>query len=74
MLALLWAVVVVLVLYVQKAQQDLAPFDPYAILELSNDATEQEVKTSYRKLALKYHPDKVIPFAFCMCVLHFKEC
>lgn len=29
----------------------------YQILELTADATEQEIKTAYRKLARKYHPD-----------------
>lgn len=32
--------------------------DYYEVLGLSNDASEQEIKSSYRKLALKYHPDK----------------
>ena len=30
----------------------------YDILEVSESATDAEVKKSYRKLALKYHPDK----------------
>ena len=30
----------------------------YKILNLSNDATLQEIKRSYKKLILKYHPDK----------------
>ena len=30
----------------------------YEILELEKDATEQEIKKSFRKLARKYHPDK----------------
>jgi DnaJ-class molecular chaperone with C-terminal Zn finger domain len=30
----------------------------YQILELSKTATEDDIKKSYRKLALKYHPDK----------------
>ena len=30
----------------------------YKILEVSRDASEDEIKKSYRKLALKYHPDK----------------
>jgi molecular chaperone DnaJ len=30
----------------------------YKILEVSRDASEDEIKRSYRKLALKYHPDK----------------
>ena len=30
----------------------------YEILEVDSDATETEIKRSYRKLALKWHPDK----------------
>ena len=32
--------------------------DFYQILEVSKDATEEEIKSVYRKLAIKYHPDK----------------
>ena len=33
--------------------------DCYKILEVSPDATDDEVKKAYRKAAMKYHPDKV---------------
>ena len=42
----------------------LAQFRPsndsnYKILEITPDATDEEVKKAYRKMAVKYHPDKV---------------
>lgn len=32
--------------------------DYYEILDLTNKASEDDIKSSYRKLALKYHPDR----------------
>ena len=32
-------------------------YDPYKVLGVSPDATDDEVKTAYRKLSRKYHPD-----------------
>lgn len=32
--------------------------DYYSILLIDNNATNEEIKTSYKKLALKYHPDR----------------
>lgn len=33
--------------------------DAYKVLEISPDATDQEVRAAYRRLALKHHPDRV---------------
>ena len=32
--------------------------DYYAILGISRNATDEDLKRSYKKLAIKFHPDK----------------
>ena len=33
--------------------------NPYELLDLSTDATDRDIRTAYRKLSLKVHPDRV---------------
>jgi DnaJ like chaperone protein len=33
--------------------------EAYKVLEVSPNATDQEVRAAYRQLALKHHPDRV---------------
>lgn len=58
-----WAAVSVLVKIISKnvalGEGSNSIFDPYELLDVSMMATEREVKSAYRKLSLKFHPDKL---------------
>uniref|UniRef100_A0A1J3JB35 Chaperone protein dnaJ 15 n=1 Tax=Noccaea caerulescens TaxID=107243 RepID=A0A1J3JB35_NOCCA len=43
---------------VQGSSSPATRRDPYEVLSVTRDANDQEIKSAYRKLALKYHPDK----------------
>lgn len=48
-----------MLMHVSQLQgEKLATFNPYEILELEEKATVDQIKKSYRRLSLKYHPDK----------------
>lgn len=41
-----------------KEKKDIRRFDPYDIMGIPLNATDDEIKVAYRKLAREWHPDK----------------
>ncbi|KAK9384873.1 hypothetical protein V1515DRAFT_307510 [Lipomyces mesembrius] len=60
-IALGWIILIVVAYFIhsQETPEDLKRFDPYEILGIPYSATDREIKSTYRKLSLKFHPDKI---------------
>lgn len=43
-----------------RATDGDGPNDPYDVLQIPRGASQEEIKTAYKHLAGKYHPDKVL--------------
>ncbi|GAA6014793.1 hypothetical protein JCM10207_002182 [Rhodosporidiobolus poonsookiae] len=60
LLAVGWVAFAVVVHQASQIQGEGAQFDPFAILGVSSSSTEKQIKKHYRKLSLKFHPDKLV--------------
>jgi len=57
-LLLLWVLFLFMLLQIPSfSSENLASFDPYAILKLDKTATAAQIKKAYRAQSLLYHPD-----------------
>ncbi|ORY81478.1 Sec63 Brl domain-domain-containing protein [Protomyces lactucae-debilis] len=58
-LAVGWAFIAYLGYGISQKQQAAISWDPYAILGISESATEKEIKKHFKRMSIKFHPDKV---------------
>lgn len=54
-----WAIVVFLGYKTATTKRESKFWNPYEILGVSESATEKEIKKHYKRLTIKFHPDKV---------------
>eukprot|EP00794_Sanderia_malayensis_P000374 gene374-1007_t len=57
-LVVFWSLLIAGVVKVSKFEKEYAEYNPYDVLEIDRGATTAEIKKQYRKLSLKFHPDK----------------
>ncbi len=57
-----WAVIAGMLYLIFTTQRSVTKiWNPYDILGISESATEKEIKSHYKKLGRKFHPDKIKP-------------
>ncbi|KAF7930793.1 uncharacterized protein EAE98_001905 [Botrytis deweyae] len=57
-----WAIVALMAYQFQVTARTVAKiWNPYDILDIKESATEKEIKSHYKRLSLKFHPDKIRP-------------
>jgi translocation protein SEC63 len=56
-LVIVWTLLFIL-LTSYSSGGDIKQFDPYEILNVDHDSTSSQIRSAFRKLSLKYHPDK----------------
>nr|XP_058967109.1 translocation protein SEC63 homolog [Pocillopora verrucosa] len=57
-IAVLWALFFIGAYKVSQFEREFAEYDPYAVLELDRGASTADIRRQYRRLSMKFHPDK----------------
>jgi translocation protein SEC63 len=55
---LAWLVFIILVYRVSLIETEHKDYDPFAVLNIDQDASVSEIKRTYRELSKKHHPDR----------------
>mmetsp|Transcript_200 Transcript_200/g.531 ORF Transcript_200/g.531 Transcript_200/m.531 type:complete len:749 (-) Transcript_200:243-2489(-) len=55
---LLWICLILIIIKLPGSGESFQTFHPFNILEIEVGASDREIKKAYRKLSLKFHPDK----------------
>ncbi|GAA5882212.1 hypothetical protein JCM16303_002283 [Sporobolomyces ruberrimus] len=55
-----WVAFAVVVQRASRIEGEAAMFDPFAILGVSSGSTEKQIKKHYKRMSLKFHPDKLV--------------
>ncbi|KAH6897168.1 Sec63 Brl domain-containing protein [Thelonectria olida] len=59
-----WAIMGAMIYLIMVTQRTVPKiWNPYDILGISETATEKQIKSHYKRLSVKYHPDKIRPDA-----------
>lgn len=57
-----WAIMAYMLYLIQTTEAPVAKlWNPYDILNIPETATEKQIKSTYKKMSLKFHPDKAKP-------------
>ena len=72
-----WILFLLLLIQLPKwHNREMTSFEPFDVLEIPKGSSESQIKRSYRKMSLKYHPDKCtkppleLPEAKCKVCCH----
>ena len=58
LIGVLWGFLYNMSITISENHRDVKSFDPFEILEITTSASDSEIKKAYRKMSLRWHPDR----------------